>query len=112
MSHRVDPKTQLFDDLTREEAVDLEVVVRKLVSYGTPCGDHPAFTAWCEALGFKDREILVMGVAFPQRALLSLITPPVGLCCHLGHCLRCGEDFPVDPTRYQGMCVQCIREDS
>lgn len=74
MSYHVDPRSQLFDELSEAEAVDLREVCHALVLRGESCWGHPAFVAWCEALGFAgDRSLLVMATAFPQRALLSLL---------------------------------------
>lgn len=74
MSYHVDPKTLLFDDLSASEAVELEIVCRKIVLEGKTDMLHSSFIAWCKAGEYDDRQaLLVHAVAFPQRGLLSLV---------------------------------------
>lgn len=74
MSYHVDPKTQLFDNLTLVEAEELWVAVRETVLHGRSLYENQAFRAWCTEMGYTENQyILLMSTAFPQRALLSLL---------------------------------------
>lgn len=74
MSLHVDKKSMMFDELTIKEASELLREVSQVVLLGTPCYDSPFFEHWAATLGYDgSQRLLVMSVAYPQRALLSVI---------------------------------------
>jgi hypothetical protein len=57
MSYKVDEKTMLFNDLTEEEAADLEALARRGIMEGRVEEHHPAFIEWKEALSYASSEV-------------------------------------------------------
>jgi len=75
MTYRVDKKTLLFNDLDRTEAEEVYQLCQRLVMNGSIETEHPAFLAWNEQCEFVEPHRIMLGysVAFPQRAMLSLL---------------------------------------
>lgn len=73
MSKRVDPKTLLFSDLTKEEAKVLTREMEDIVLRGSNHYASEFFRSWCKEAGYEERNLLVFATAYPQRALLSLL---------------------------------------
>jgi hypothetical protein len=65
----------LFEELTDSEKSELLEMSKKIVLDGKlPPQTNPFVSLWMKTLNIEDRNWLVMAsVAFPQRALLSLI---------------------------------------
>lgn len=72
---KVNSKTMLFEDMTDEEAEDLQKVCEHLVLDGAFDGNaRHFFEKWRKGSGLtEDQGLLTMSIAFPQRALLSLV---------------------------------------
>jgi len=73
MSYRINDQ-HLFDDLTDEEAQDLEEFATEIVLQGRVDVAHPAFVIFKQAIGVENvKQMLIYSTSFPQRALLSLL---------------------------------------
>ncbi len=75
MAISVNKTSLLFEGLTPDECSDLFRLTEALVLRGeTPPRECPFVAKWIEAGGYDERQwLLLVGVAFPQRALLSLV---------------------------------------
>jgi hypothetical protein len=68
--------TKLFEDLTDQEAKDLQVWVEGVMLQGTFPVTHPSLIEqWLLAFGFRSSEslLLVISTVLPQHILLSLL---------------------------------------
>lgn len=71
MSYHVNPKTLMFDDLGRLEALELERLAKRIV-LGQPHDDaHEALVSWLKAADIDGSGRAASRSSFPQCALLS-----------------------------------------
>jgi hypothetical protein len=72
----INKTTKLFEDLTDQEAKELQEWVEGVVFRGTFPVDHPDLIEhWLTAFGFRSNEntLLVISTVLPQRVALSLL---------------------------------------
>ena len=71
----VNRENMLFENLTDGEAFRLRKSVEEIVLTGKITEDvRDFFEVWRVSLGYDERQgLLLMSIAFPQRALLSLL---------------------------------------
>lgn len=71
---RINPTTLLFEELTDDEADQILLIAEDLVLRGkTPWPQPPWLVEWLSTAGNESQGLMMLGTAFPQRALLSFI---------------------------------------
>jgi hypothetical protein len=70
----INAQTQLFEDISDDEAEQMLVWARNVVLHGEfPALDPPWMAEWLKTFGYDERQRLMMiNTALPQRVLLSL----------------------------------------
>lgn len=73
---RIDPNTLMMTDLTKDEAKEVEMVVRHIMWNSTPPSPYSVWlTEWCNiATNGRDAYgLLMLATVFPAKALLSVL---------------------------------------
>ena len=72
---RINKNTMLFEQLSDEEKTDLLGVCKQIVFQGIVPWDNMLLNTWMTELGFNspDRRLTMVSIAFPQRAMMSLL---------------------------------------
>jgi hypothetical protein len=73
---RVNKNTQLWEDLTSTEIVEMRHWAEDVVLYGKLAYPNPPWlTLWYSELGFEEdrQRLMLQSTAVPQRVLLSIV---------------------------------------
>lgn len=76
---KVDPKTLMFTNMSREDRAAVMNVVLDIMNKGRTPWPYPEWLSdWFKAGNFDEHQsLLVISTVFPQKALLSILNGPV-----------------------------------